>query len=157
MLAHAFEIQLVLYLDTGTGKHRQLVNVSDVSGSLGPDYCHSLLGLYVFTGKDCTSSFKCKGKTGTLKKLEKNPRFHKVFKELGDTWTLCDETIKDIEHFTCLMCGYNRDASVNKVRSKLLRRMVGENDRLTLKPKIDLVRLPPCQATLISHIHRVNH
>jgi hypothetical protein len=42
-------------------------------------YCATLLGFYVFSGEDCTSAFKGKGKVGPLKKLEKNPRFHKAF------------------------------------------------------------------------------
>ena len=62
LLAHAHEIELTVYLDTGTGKGWQLVNVSEIADSLGSDYCQTLLGLYVFTGEDCTSAFKGKRK-----------------------------------------------------------------------------------------------
>uniref|UniRef100_UPI00358F23F1 uncharacterized protein n=1 Tax=Myxine glutinosa TaxID=7769 RepID=UPI00358F23F1 len=86
LLHHAHNIKLTVYLDTGSGKHRQLVNVSELAESLGEDYCATLLGYYVFSGEDCTSAFKGKGKVGPLKKLEKNPRFHRAFGELGDNW-----------------------------------------------------------------------
>ena len=43
-LAHV--IKLIVYLDTGSGKHRQLVNLSDLVISNGEDYCANLLRLY---------------------------------------------------------------------------------------------------------------
>ena len=75
---------MTIYLDTGWGKHRQLVNVSELAESLGKEYCATLLGYYVFSGEDCTSAFKGKGKVRPLKKLEKNPKFHKAFQQLGE-------------------------------------------------------------------------
>ena len=86
LLYHAHAIKLTVYLDTGSGKHRQLINLSELAESLGEDYCATLLGFYVFSGEDCTSAFKGKGKVGPLKKLEKNPRFHKAFRQLGNDW-----------------------------------------------------------------------
>ncbi len=62
LLYHASKINLSIYLDHGSGKHRILINVTELSESLGPDYCSTLLGFYVFTGEDCTSAFKGKGK-----------------------------------------------------------------------------------------------
>ena len=62
LLHYAHAIPLTIYLDTGSGKHRQIVNVSELSESKGADYCTTMLGLYVFTGEDVTSAFKGKGK-----------------------------------------------------------------------------------------------
>lgn len=83
--------------------HRKLINLSDLAASLGESYCETLLGFYVFTGEDCTSSFKGKGKVAPLKKLEKNPRFHKCFQQLGDDWNVNADVLKEVEKFTCLM------------------------------------------------------
>ena len=58
LLYHAHNISLTIYLDTGLGKHRKLINLSDQAASLGERHCKTLLGFYVFTGEDCTSSFK---------------------------------------------------------------------------------------------------
>ena len=80
LLHYAHSIPLTIYLDTGSGKHRQIVNVSELSESKGADYYTTMLGLYVFTGEDVTSAFKGKGKVGPLKKLQNHPRFHAAFR-----------------------------------------------------------------------------
>ena len=80
LLHHAHMIDITVFLDTGTGKHRQIVNVTELAESLGEDYCGTLLKLYVFTGEDVTSAFKGKGKVGPLTKLQKQPKFHETFK-----------------------------------------------------------------------------
>ena len=80
LLRYAHSILLTIYLDTGSGKHRQIVNVSELSESKGADYCTTMLGLYVFTGEDVTSAFKGKGKVGPLKKLQNHPRYHAAFR-----------------------------------------------------------------------------
>ena len=157
LLYHSHKIKLTIYLDTGSGKHRQLVNVSELAESLGEEYCATLLGYYVFSGEDCTSAFKGKGKVRPLKKLEKNPKFHKAFEQLGDDWDVDLFMQTQIEQFTCLMYGRSRDTSVDVARAKLLRKMVGENEKLTSKSKVDLARLPPCQSALKQHVNRVNH
>ncbi|KAK2189067.1 hypothetical protein NP493_115g02000 [Ridgeia piscesae] len=41
--------------------------------------------------------------------------------------------------------------------AKLLRKIVGEDEKLTFNSKIDLVRLPPCHSALKPHLQRVNH
>ena len=79
------------------------------------------------------------------------------FRELGDEWSVKPETIDDIEAFTCLMYGYSRQKSIDTVRGIMLRKMVGEDEQLTIKSKIDLSHLPPCRDNLIPHIRRVNH
>jgi len=157
LLYHAHAIKLTVYLDTGSGKHRQLLNLSELAESLGQDYCTTLLGFYVFSGEDCTSAFKGKGKVGPLKKLEKNPRFHKAFSQLGDYWNVKPEVLRQLEQITCLMYGQSSESSVDVVRAKLLRKMVGEDKKLTSKSKVDLARLPQFHSALKPHVQRVNH
>ena len=84
LLYHANAINLTVYLDTGSGKHRQLINISELAESFGEDYCATLLGYYVFSGEDCTSAFKGRGEVRPLKQLQKNPKFHKAFQQLGE-------------------------------------------------------------------------
>ena len=157
LLYHAHTINLTIYLDTGLGKHCKLINLSDLAASLGESYCETLLGFYVFTGEDCTSSFKGKGKVAPLKKLEKKPRFHKCFQQLGDDWNVNADVLKEVEKFTCLMYGQSRETSVDGACVKLLRKMVGDGEKLTSKSKVDLSRLPPCYSALKPHVQRVNH
>lgn len=157
LLYHAHEIKLNVYLDTGSGKHRRLINVTEFAESLGKNYCAALLGYYVWSGEDCTSAFKGKGKVGPLKKLQKNPKFQEAFARLGDEWSIHHEVDESLEQFACVMYGHSRELSVNTVRGKMLRKMVGEDEKLTAKSKVDLARLPPCRAALQPHNKRVNH
>lgn len=55
------------------------------------------------------------------------------------------------------MYGFAREKSVNTIRSVMLKKMVGDDDKLSTKSKVDLSRLPPCKDSLIPHIQRVNH
>ena len=80
LLHHAHNIPLTIYLDTGTGKHRKIINVTELAETNGKDYCTTILGLYVFTGEDVTSAFKRKGKVEPLKKLQSYPKYHKAFR-----------------------------------------------------------------------------
>ena len=50
------------------------------------------------------------------------------------------------------MYGYAHEKSLNTVRNLMLKKMVGEDVRLTAKSKVDLSR-----HNLMPHIERVNH
>ena len=65
--------------------------------------------------------------------------------------------MEDLEKFTCIMYGQTRESSVNAVRVKMLKKMVGEDETISRKSKIDLARIPPCQDSLIPHCQRANH
>ena len=80
-----------------------------------------------------------------------------TFTKLGDDWTIQDSVFEDIETFTCAMYGYPRESSVNIVRSKMLKKMVGEDKLLSADSKVDLTRLPPCKTLLLPHVQRVNY
>ena len=55
------------------------------------------------------------------------------------------------------MYGYPRETLINHVRSKMFKKMVGEDKPLSLDSKVDLSRLPPCRDSLLPHVQRVNH
>ena len=143
LLYHASRINLTIFLDHGTGMHRRLVNVSELAESLGSEYCSTLLGYYVFSGEDCTSAFKGKGKVTPLKKLQPNPRFQEAFRQLGTLWQVTDMIQEEMESFTCIMYGHGRLTSVDAVRAKMLQKMVGVDRALDASSKVDLERLPP--------------
>ena len=54
------------------------------------------------------------------------------------------------------MYGYPKLTSIDLVRTTMLKKMVGVDEKLTSDSKIDLSRLPPCRDCLIPHIQRVN-
>ena len=55
------------------------------------------------------------------------------------------------------MCRHAREKSVNSVCSIMLRKIVGENEELTNKSKVDLSQLPSCRDSLTPYIARVNN
>ena len=89
LLHHAHNINLTVYMDTGTGKHQKLINLTEFGKPLGKDYCSALLGFHVFSGEDCTSAFKGKGKVSPFKKLQKTPKFLKTFRLVKKLHNFC--------------------------------------------------------------------
>lgn len=49
-LHHTGAINLIIPLVTGTGRHCQLVNVTELATSIGQPFCSTLLSYYVFSG-----------------------------------------------------------------------------------------------------------
>ena len=72
-------MNLHLYLFTGTGDKRRMLNVTELAGELCAKYCDCILGLYVFTGQDTNSALKGKGNILPLKKYKKHQHFNKHF------------------------------------------------------------------------------
>ena len=68
-----------------------------------------------------------------------------------------EKLIEELENFTCIMYGYPRESSIDCVRFKALKKMIGDDELLTLKSKVDLARLPPCRNSLVPHIQRTNY
>ena len=112
---------------------------------------------YVFTGEDCTSAIKGKGKVGPLKKLQKNPRFLKTFQHLGEDWKVKSEFHEELEKFTYLMYGYQREKNLNEVGTMMLTKMVGNDERINPKSRVNLSLFPPCVDAHRPHVDRVNH
>ena len=56
----------------------------------------------------------------------------------------------------CVLHGYVRETSVNAVRTKMLKKMVGEDEPWTARSKIDLSHLSHCRDSLFTHTQRSN-
>ena len=77
--------------------------------------------------------------------------------QLGEESNLKPHVLKKLEQFTCLMYGQNCESSKDGLRVKHLRKIVGEDEKLTSKPKVDLARLPLCHSALKPHLQQFNH
>ena len=64
---HTPSSKLTVYHDTESGKHRQLINLSDLAVSFGEDVRVTLLDMYVLSGEDCTCVFEGKGRWALIK------------------------------------------------------------------------------------------
>ena len=96
-----YAINLSIHLDIGSAKHRRLFTASNVAETLGKENCATLLAFYVFNGDDCT--MQCIQGKIPLRQLEKNPRFHIAYRQLGVEWYIQQETLEQLEQFTCLI------------------------------------------------------
>ncbi|KAJ8248142.1 hypothetical protein GJAV_G00238790 [Gymnothorax javanicus] len=135
LLHHAHTISLTVYIDIGTGKHRQLINVTELATSLGQPYCSTLLAF--MSSLERTAPVLLRAKAS----------------QLGEEWKVKPEVQEQLEGFTCLMYGQSRLKSVNLARTKILKKMVGEDETLSCKSRVDFACLPPCQNALIPYIH----
>ena len=63
-------------------------------------------------------SSKGRGKVGPVKTLEKHPMFHKASRQIGEEWNLKYHVLKQLEEFTCLVNGQNRESSMDGLRTK---------------------------------------
>ena len=79
------------------------------------------------------------------------------YRKLGEDWKIEDSVLDEIETFACAVYGYPRKTQVNSIRSKILRKMVGEDKPLSIDSKVDFARLPPCRDSLLPQIQRVNY
>ena len=133
-----------VFLDCGTGVHRQGMRLSDVDMLESEKKC--LIGFHAFTGNDYISSFFRKGKTACWKIVWKNSKFA----SLGCSWNLQDNAFNGLEEYFCYLYGF-RKKDVNYVRHELFQRTYSRDNKI-----IDLSLLPPFQSTLKLHALRAN-
>ena len=74
---------MTVLFDTGSGKHRRLINMTEVGEAYTPEYHAALLALHAFCECDATSAFKGRGHILPIKTLEKLPRFTRPLARLG--------------------------------------------------------------------------
>ena len=65
--------------------------------------------------------------------------------------------LKLLEEFTCILYDFLRVKELNEAQAKMLQKMVGEDEALSMKSKVDFAHLPPCQDSTIPHFQCVNH
>ena len=136
-LCHACDIDITIYLDTGIGKKRLLINVSEKAKMFGKEWCKILLRVYVFTGEGFVSDFNGKCKVTHLKKLMKYPKLHSAFSKLVEERIVPKDVTNYLKEFLCVIYGYIQETTVNAVITKMLKKMVGEDEGLTSRSKVD--------------------
>ena len=98
---------MTVLFDTGTGKHRKLINMTEVGEAYTPEYRATLLALHAFCGYDTSSTFKGRGHILPIKTLEKLPRFTRPLARLGNAWEIGD-LLREVEEYTCAINGNSR-------------------------------------------------
>ena len=142
---------LTVLFDTGTGKHRKLINMTEVGEAYTPEYRAALLALHAFCGCDTTSAFKGRGHILPIKTLEKLPRFTRPLARLGTAWEIGEDLLREVEEYTCAIYGNSRFSSVDELRLFKLKEKC-EGKPTTAMRNMDMSTLPPCRKCLIQHI-----
>ena len=62
-----------------------------------------------------------------------------------------------LEEFTCMVYSHICMTNGDEVRALMLKKMVGDEEKLNRNSKVELSHLPPCRDSLIPHIDRVNN
>ena len=155
-------IQANIYMLTGTGDKRRLIDLNAVADNTfvklnqvdcsKEKYFDAVLGFYCFTGCDSTSSFAGRGKNRPLQILGKSEKYINAFATLGSTNQVGEETVEILQSFVCYMYGkknaFELGISLNDLRYRIYCQKAG---------KVNCEALPPCSNVLEQHIKRVNY
>ena len=154
MLSNVTEMNGQLFMLTGTGNKRRIIDVNSVPEGIYENqneiYCTKnqvmkvLLGFHCFTGCDTVSSFAGRGKLKPLQLLLKNSEYIDAFSSLGENIELDEETAKKLERFALHMYGKKPmfSISIKDLRYSIYCQKGG-------KASFDL--LPPCHNVLTQH------
>ena len=160
LVSYASAVAQPLYLDTGSGNKRRLVDIKAIAHVLGPDICTALPAYHAFTGCDYTSAFVRKGKVKPLQILRNQPDILKAFKDLGNTPDIQPTQFVALERFICAMYGQPKSNDTNTVRYKMFQQrydVKSDKSSFSIPNGVDLSLLPPCRQTLKIHILRANY
>ena len=92
-----------VYLDTGTGNKRRMIDIQAIANVLGTDVCAALPAYHAFTGCDYTSSFVRKGKVQPFKIVCRHSDFTAAFKNLRTSADMDGTQLPALEQFICSM------------------------------------------------------
>ena len=157
-LSKCSEINARLYMLTGTGSKKRIIDIDEVADGLhwefGLDICSkeqllkSMIGLHWFTGCDTVSAFASKGKVKPLNLMKTNSDYVSLFCSLGEDEHVNDDLYKDIEKFVCHLYGKKNESSINNLRYHLYCQGGG---------KLACELLPPCSNVLRLYSERANY
>jgi len=160
LLAYASSLCQRVYLDTGTGNKRRLIDIQAIADVLGTDVCAALPAYHAFTGCDYTSSFVRKGKVQPFKIVCRHSDFTAAFKNLGTSADMDGTQLPALEQFVCSMYGRAAYKDTNALRYRLFQaryEVKSVDTAFTIPDGLDLCLLPPCRAVLELHARRANY
>ncbi|CAJ1061361.1 hypothetical protein XNOV1_A016548 [Xyrichtys novacula] len=135
----------------------RLININQLAEDYSEEHISALPALHAFTGADCTSAFKGKGKVQPTKILNQNSKFVQIFAEVGNSWELDETILSGVEEFTCRLYGFSRRVKkVDEAREVKIKKMCGSSLELQQGLSVDRSTIPPCKRVLFQHIKRVN-
>jgi len=160
MLSLISDMNIRLYMLTGTGSKRRIIDMNAVSDNVFDNQnqtntsknnlLKALIGFHCFTGCDTISSFAGRAKLKPLKLFLTHSDYVDAFHALGSEQHLDDDVLEQLERFTIHMYGKQPtpDVSLNDLRYILYCQKSG---------KSSLELLPPCFNVFQQHCKRANY
>ena len=150
-----YHVDTKIWLEVGTQTANTLryINVNLLELALG-DLVGALPAFHALTGCDYTASFCRKAKIRPLKQLEKREDLQMALASLGTESEDCDETMKKIEEYVCLMYGRKKCVTVNEARLEIFLQKYKTCKKLSAVKKLDAGMLPPCLKVLRQKVKR---
>ena len=134
---------LNVFIDTGHGNNRRLIDVTGYASGLSMKRCSALLGLYVFTWCNTTSCFKRIGKVKPIKILDKKDNFELLLSQTGSSFSVSTGFEIELEEFVCLLYSRKHHKETNESWLLFLQKKCG-GDKIEIKSAFSLGSLPPC-------------
>ena len=148
---------VTILFDTGTGNKKRLIDVTAMSEELTESYAEALLALHAYCGCDSTSAFKGIGHLKPLKLLKKNAKYEKPLAKLGNSWTVSEDLMDELDAFTCAIYGRQNVKHVDELRYFKLNELGSRDQQVNPTKNVDLASVAPCRKSLEQHIRRVNY
>ena len=146
---------LNVFIDTGNGKNKRLIDVTGYASGLSIEKCSALLGLHASKELFQRNCFKGIGKVEPIKVIDKNDHFELPLSQIGSTFSVSADLEVELEEFVCLFYSRKNHKQTNELRLPILQEKCG-GDKIEIKSVFSLGSLPPCRDVLKQHIRRPN-
>lgn len=157
-MLYVHELTITVLFETGTGKKKKLINITELAEDFTGEYATFLTALHVFTKCDTASAFKGIGKVKPIKLLQKTPKYQTILSELGKAWQVSNTLLRGLEEFTCALYGRKRFTSVNNLRFIIIKeKCMTTAGNIKINHNIDMSLLPPSSRALEQHVRRANY
>ena len=94
--------RLNVFIDTGNGNNRRLIDATGYASGLSIEKCSAILELHAFTRCYITSCFKGIGIVKPIKVLDKNDDFELPLSQIGNSFSEYADLKVELEEFVCL-------------------------------------------------------
>ena len=95
----------LLFLIAGAKRSKPLLNVIQMSGTLGPNICSAFPGFQAFTGCDTTSAFYGRGMRQCVQNLKNDQQVPLTVTELASSFVIPESTFSGAEAIVCSLYG----------------------------------------------------
>lgn len=154
----------LVWMDVGLSANntRHYINISQMVEQFDRGVLEALPALHAYTGLDYTATFINKGKIRPFGLMKKNQRVVRAFGSLGSSDTVDDNTMTEIEKFTCCMYSRPKLSKVNDVGLALFEQKYAPTSKATAHP-LDKMKgvnpsgMPPCHSSLVNKVRRANY